>query len=525
MSTNTNIINNNVFINSGDSQTNDGKKSLSKADVRVRSTVKHCLRSLPLRSLPGHYDVQDAVSPVPTPRVVTITMPSSDEKENDIPTFNLLFSLDHLSESETETESGSPETQNKNKKNTSILNRSQLTSGYDTIGTDHRENDDVNNETADNPLSSPRPPPPSDPCYSPPDVSPRPKSIDLDEVVELLGNYKEVFTAHIKKLQEKPLNENEMRLIEKEKERMFKGFEQSEIQYAHISKETSAIELPDGTKLGYIVSSDGKVFINIREEFRKGGFKTITKSILFDDKNHIETIVRKKLHSSKLWDDAVFQEFIREYALQKQFDHPNITKNIAYVNHDGKLGPNPYIFSQISNMGTLEDIIFETPMNFNDRIKIAINIASGLGYMHEKGYVHNDLKPDNILLFRIEDDMIAKIDDFGRTAEIEDENSQVQFHRILPPESNGYPIKGTVPTDVYQYGLVLWHLFHPSPVGYQFAGNYSYPGAEDRFDHWPSDENTVAVKNIIEKCLSEKPENRPSMVEVHGLLQKIKPHV
>jgi serine/threonine protein kinase len=45
-----------------------------------------------------------------------------------------------------------------------------------------------------------------------------------------------------------------------------------------------------------------------------------------------------------------------------------------------------------------------------ERFQIIKGICNGLEYIHEKGYIHLDLKPDNILL---DDDMVPKITDFG----------------------------------------------------------------------------------------------------------------
>ena len=45
--------------------------------------------------------------------------------------------------------------------------------------------------------------------------------------------------------------------------------------------------------------------------------------------------------------------------------------------------------------------------------KFASEILSAISYIHEKGIAHNDIKLENIFLFKNEETLIAKIADFG----------------------------------------------------------------------------------------------------------------
>ena len=56
-------------------------------------------------------------------------------------------------------------------------------------------------------------------------------------------------------------------------------------------------------------------------------------------------------------------------------------------------------------------------LNKDQKVKVSLEICSGLGYMHSKGIAHRDLKPQNILLFGR--NPISKISDFGSSKVIQ----------------------------------------------------------------------------------------------------------
>jgi serine/threonine protein kinase len=86
---------------------------------------------------------------------------------------------------------------------------------------------------------------------------------------------------------------------------------------------------------------------------------------------------------------------------------------IAALNHPcicglHDVGPN-YLVMEYIEGETLEARIKKGPLPSGEALKIAIEVASGLGAAHRKGIVHRDLKPGNIMLT----DTGAKLLDFG----------------------------------------------------------------------------------------------------------------
>ena len=110
---------------------------------------------------------------------------------------------------------------------------------------------------------------------------------------------------------------------------------------------------------------------------------------------------------------------------------------------------------------------FNSTLSIITNIKYLLDISKGLLYLHNLNYVHQDIKPDNILIF----DKIAKIADFGSMVDITNidpllTNSAFQVtpsytdplkltYFFSPPVGNGRPPGINKSDDIYSFGLIL----------------------------------------------------------------------
>ena len=116
----------------------------------------------------------------------------------------------------------------------------------------------------------------------------------------------------------------------------------------------------------------------------------------------------------------------REIEILGRLDHPNCLKFYGCIYHR-KWNKIPAIVMQYCNDGCLKDYILEHKkprLSGQDKHRIILEIAQGLAYLHSLGYVHRDLKLDNILMHNGH----PVIADFGLSRKIDMQHSmQVTF--------------------------------------------------------------------------------------------------
>ena len=123
--------------------------------------------------------------------------------------------------------------------------------------------------------------------------------------------------------------------------------------------------------------------------------------------------VAVKVLSQNLSQDPQFsRRFHQEARAIASLSHPNVCM-LLDIGTDGNL---EYLVMEYLEGETLRSRLKNGPLSIQDTIRIAQQIAAGLGAAHEKGIIHRDLKPENIFLTR---DQMVKILDFGLAARFE----------------------------------------------------------------------------------------------------------
>lgn len=91
--------------------------------------------------------------------------------------------------------------------------------------------------------------------------------------------------------------------------------------------------------------------------------------------------------------------------------HPNIISLISYLykKEEKKL----YVIYELMNSGNLKDYMLKKDLSIKDIQKIFTDITNGLAYLHSMGYIHSDIKPDNVFGKRILNGFVWKLGDFG----------------------------------------------------------------------------------------------------------------
>ncbi|KAI5078479.1 hypothetical protein GOP47_0006150 [Adiantum capillus-veneris] len=263
----------------------------------------------------------------------------------------------------------------------------------------------------------------------------------------------------------------------------------------------------------------------------EGGFGRVYKGVLKDGTE----VAIKRFGNSGQGD----REFVVEVEMLSRLHHRNLVKLIGYyASRDSS--QHLLCYELISN-GSLEAWLHgpqgsTQPLNWDTRLKIALDAARGLAYLHEDSQpcvIHRDFKASNILL---ETDFHAKVADFG-LAKLAPEGAinyvatQVMgtFGYVAPE----YAMTGhlLVKSDVYSYGVVLLELLSgrkpvdmSQPQGQENLVTWARPMlrdrerlgelADSRLECKYPKEDFVQVAAIAAACVAPEASQRPTMGEV-----------
>jgi predicted Ser/Thr protein kinase len=169
----------------------------------------------------------------------------------------------------------------------------------------------------------------------------------------------------------------------------------------------------------------------------------------------------KLLHARRLESADSVDRFEREARTLALLAHPGIVTVIDRGETDGR----PFIVCELVDGRDLhERISLEGPLPIAEALAIAVQVASALAYAHERGVIHRDVKPHNVLLTA---DGHAKLTDFG-IARVDDAPALTNPGRVLgtgdyvaPEQAQGRPLDGRA--DIYALGALLYHCLTGMP--------------------------------------------------------------
>ena len=154
-------------------------------------------------------------------------------------------------------------------------------------------------------------------------------------------------------------------------------------------------------------------------------------------------------------DQNNINRFNHEAIIASKLDHPNITHIYESGVHEGR----PYIVYEFIKGQTLgEKLKLNSALNYIEICEIMLQMCDVLIYIHNRGIVHRDIKPDNIyLLF----DGTVKLSDFGIALDLtnktmEDAMLVGSVHYLAPEICEGEPV--TKLADIYSLGVTFFEL-------------------------------------------------------------------
>ena len=202
-------------------------------------------------------------------------------------------------------------------------------------------------------------------------------------------------------------------------------------------------------KIGQIV----KERYEILEILGEGGMAFVYKA---RDTQLERFVAIKTLKPNYVNQETFVDRFKREAKTAANLNHPNIVQIF-----DWGIEKEPYFVMEYIEGNTLTSIIAKNKtISLSDILFIGAQVSSGLHAAHQKGLVHRDIKPGNIM---ITPDGKVKVTDFGIVSLQNEESDITKTGSILgtasyisPEQAQGKPV--SIESDLYSLGTVLYEL-------------------------------------------------------------------
>jgi eukaryotic-like serine/threonine-protein kinase len=238
----------------------------------------------------------------------------------------------------------------------------------------------------------------------------------------------------------------------------------------------------------------------------RGGMSSVWRS---HDRLLDRTVAIKVLHEHYTTDEEYVERFRREARSVAQLSHPNIVTVIDR----GEEGGRQYIVFEYVEGENLKQVIQRSgPLPVREALLLALQMARALGFAHDRGLIHRDVKPQNVLL---NEDGQAKMTDFGIARSVDVEGVTITgtvlgtSEYIAPEQARGQRVDAL--TDVYSLGVVLYELL---TGGVPFQGenfvaialrhvNEPAPSVLERRPDVPP-----RLGMAIERAMAKRPEDR-----------------
>jgi serine/threonine protein kinase len=246
------------------------------------------------------------------------------------------------------------------------------------------------------------------------------------------------------------------------------------------------------------------------EELGRGGMGVVYKA---EDTKLKRTVALKFLPPELTHIPDVKDRFMREAQAAAALDHPNICTVYEFDEAEEKT----FISMAYVEGQSLRKKLESGPLELDEALRIAVQIAQGLQIAHKKGVVHRDIKSANVM---VTEDNQAKIMDFGLarmsggTLITQEGMTMGTVAYMSPEQARGEEVDHR--TDIWSLGVLLYEMFggqlpfkgdHDQAVVYSILNKKPLPLAELR------SEIPVSIGQVVDKALEKNPDERYQQID------------
>ena len=256
-----------------------------------------------------------------------------------------------------------------------------------------------------------------------------------------------------------------------------------------------------------IIAGDRLDQYDLVELLARSGMASVFKAV---DRQSGSTVAVKVPHLQYESDVGFFDRFKREEKIGQKLVHPNIVRVL-----EPEQKSRMYLVMEFAEGRSLRALIKERRrLPVAEALDIARQICSALVYMHDKGVVHRDLKPDNVLLGA---NGQIKLLDFGIA--MDEAARRLTWFGFTPPVGTPDYMapeqvrgrRGDVRTDIYALGTMLYEMVTGQPP---YTGGNSYAVMRAKLNEDPRPPHEVVsdidpkVEEIVLRAIERRPRDR-----------------
>lgn len=253
-----------------------------------------------------------------------------------------------------------------------------------------------------------------------------------------------------------------------------------------------------------------------------GGGKRYEVLLVWDDHLYAVTVA-KLLRPGHAEDERALRELREEAEALERLAHPVIVRGFDAVLD----GPRPHLLIEHLEGPTLRSLIRRGgTLPMEQLLPLAAHVAAALQYMANEGWVHLDVKPDNIVMGvppRLIDLSIART--FERAARLRGSIGTDAY--MAPEQCDADAHRGEVgaPADVWGLGATLHHAIAGEVPFPREQGAGESPERAVRFPQLGEDPQPLpgrvpdSLRELIARMLARRPQERPAAAEVVGSLE------